>query len=58
MQKAKAFLQNCLLEECTKANSGTCKKTGHKFAKVRQPADPASASYSASPGIMRPVDLH
>lgn len=34
VQKAPAFLNNCLVEECTKANSGTCKKTGHKFEKV------------------------
>ena len=34
VQKADAFLKNCFVEECTKGNSGTCKLSGHKFAKV------------------------
>ena len=29
------FLEGCRVEECTKANSGICKQTQHKFEKVR-----------------------
>ena len=43
MQKALPFLENCFLEECSKGNSGTCKLTGHKFAKVQQLSHSLSA---------------
>lgn len=29
------FLEGCRVEECTKANSGICRQTRHKFEKVR-----------------------
>jgi hypothetical protein len=32
-QKAVPFLEACYVEQCTKANSGTCKITAHKFQK-------------------------
>lgn len=33
-QLPKPFLEGCRVEVCSKPNSGTCKHTGHKFAKV------------------------
>ena len=43
VQKALPFLENCFVEECSKGNSGTCKLTGHKFAKVQQLSHSLSA---------------